>query len=85
MTSKQFHIAQLIAICVKKDLTPKKIGFSDYIYRLCATYWVYERRTARKYVDILIQAFTFDKWKGLVKANTFLKEEEREAWIQKHS
>lgn len=79
---KEFCINQLVAVCVKKNCTPKKTGFCDLILRLCATYYGYERRTAKKYVDILIQSFNFDRWKTLVQQNTFLKEEEKNEWTK---
>lgn len=86
MTSdKEFHVRQLVAACVRKECTPLKIGFADLVFRLCAAYFQYSRRSARQYVDILIQSFRHDRWKGLVEANIFLDEEEREQWILTHS
>ena len=75
----------MVAVCVKKDLTPKKTGFCDFILRMCATYYSYEKRTAKKYVDILIQSFRFNRWLSLIKNNTYLKKEEQEKWITEHS
>lgn len=84
-SDKEFHVFQLVAACVRKECTPRKVGFADYILRLCAAYFQYERRTARQYVDILIQSFRHDRWKGLVETNVFLKEKERQEWILTHS
>lgn len=81
---KQFKIAQLVAICVKKGMTPKKNGFCDFILNITASYWGFEKRTAKKYVDILIRSFQGDKWQYIVKDNLFLKEEEREEWMNIH-
>lgn len=83
---KQFRVAQLIAVCVKRNITPKNNnGFCDYILRVAATYYACEKRVGRNYVNVLIQAFKFDKWKSLVIHNEFLNEEEKKQWINTHS
>jgi len=85
MTEKQFHISQLVATCIKKGYNPTKIGFSDFVYRLCATYFGYEKRTTKNYIDVLIQSFRFDKWKSLVASNGFLSEDEKQQWMKAYS
>jgi len=84
VTTKTHRINQLIAVCVKKEMTPKHNGFCDYIVRVCATYYAVEKRTAKKYVHVLIESFRFDKWKSLIQNNNFLSEEEKAEWIRKH-
>jgi len=81
MSEKSNRVNQLVAVCVKKDLTPSKTGFADFLIKLCATYFSCDKRTSRAYIDTLIQAFRFDKWKTLVSSNLFLSEEERKEWM----
>jgi len=78
---KEERIRQLVAVCVKKSLTPKKTAFCDFILQVTAAYYGFSKRTAKQYVDILIRAYRFDRWKSLVDNNILLKEEEKNRWI----
>lgn len=78
---KEQRIRQLVAVCVKKSLTPKKTAFCDFILRVTAAYYSFSKRTAKQYVDILIRAYHFDRWKSLVENNIHLEKEEQNKWI----
>lgn len=78
---KEQRIRQLVAVCVKKGLTPKKTMFCNFILQVTASYYGFSKRTAKQYVDILIRAYHFDHWKSLVENNIHLKEEEKTEWI----
>ena len=78
---KEQRIRQLVAVCVKKNLTPKQTAFCDFILRVTASYYGFTKRTAKQYVDILIRAYRFDVWKSLVQNNIHLEEEEKTKWI----
>ena len=82
--TKSGRILQLVAVCVKKELTPSQTGFADFIIRLSASYFQCDKRTSRSYIDTLIQAFRFDKWKSLVQQNLYLSEEEKVGWMTRH-
>ena len=82
MHEKHLRISQLVAVCVKKQKNPSKVGFADFIHQLCAAYYGVDKRTRREYVDTLIQSWRFEKWKTLVQSNTYLSMEEKNEWMK---
>lgn len=82
---KEQRIRQLVAVCVKKSLTPKKTAFCNFILQVTASYYGFSKRTAKQYVDILIRAFRFDRWKSLVENNVHLEKEEKKQWMGKEN
>jgi len=79
---KEQRLRQLVAVCVKKGLNPKKTMFCNYILQVTAVYYQFSKRTAKQYVDILIRAWHFDKWKSMVENNEYLEKEEQNEWIK---
>jgi hypothetical protein len=82
MSDKHLRLSQLVAVCVKKQKTPSKVGFADFIHQLCASYYGVDKRTRREYLDTLIQSWNFEKWRTLVQSNGYLSKEEKEAWTR---
>lgn len=78
---KEQRLKQLVAVCVKKGLNPKKTMFCNFILQVTAVYYQFSKRTAKQYVDILIRAYHFDKWNSLVTNNPYLEKEEQNKWI----
>ena len=80
---KEDRVQQLIAICVKNDKTPKKVGFADFIYGVSAVRFLLSHKTVKEYIQVLVDAWRQDKWKHLVKSNDYLSREEKETWLTK--
>jgi hypothetical protein len=74
----------LIAICVKADKTPQKVGFADFVINRCSAKFSYDKYRAKSFIDTLINAWRDDKWRNYVKNNPYLTEEEKTEWIKKH-
>jgi hypothetical protein len=83
-SQKEQRVHQIVALCVKKGKHPYKTAFCDFVIRACAALYNYDKRTAKTYVNILIGAWYFDKWRTLVQNNLRLTEEERQQWINSH-
>jgi hypothetical protein len=84
LSEKDQRLNQLIALCVRNNLTPNKTPFCDFIIRACASIYGYEKRTAKSYVDILISAYRFNRWQNYVQFNPHLTDGEKQAWINLH-
>jgi hypothetical protein len=84
MVSSSEHTSKIVAVCVKRNITPNKTGFADFLFRLSAAYYQNDRRTTKKYIDTLIQAYHFDRWRTLVEQTCFLTQEEKNLWIREH-
>jgi hypothetical protein len=77
-------IDYLIAICIKADKTPQKVGFADFVIKRCSGKFGYDKYRAKSFIDTLINAWRDDRWKSYVKNNPYLTEQEKTEWMKKH-
>jgi len=78
------RLRQIVAECIKRDLTPNKIGFADFINRKVAEFGL-RPQTAREYCVTLGRAWDYNKWISYVRHNDYLSREEQERWIKQIS
>lgn len=74
----------LIGVCVKNGVTPQKVTFANFIRKVCASKFSMDKYKAKSYIDTLISAWQFDKWKGYVEESPYLTLEEKERWLKTH-
>ena len=77
------RLRQVVAECVKRGLTPQKVGFADFVLRKSSDFGL-TPTTTRGYVATLIEAWNHNRWKSYIQHNDYLTEEEKEKWIQEH-
>ena len=77
-------IDYLIAVCVKNNITPTRTGFADFILRACAGKFGMDKAKGKSFIDALISAWKFDRWKNHIKDNPYLTPEEKEGWFKRH-
>jgi len=82
---REERIHQLIALCVKNNLTPLKNAFAGFLQNVCISRFGIEKRTARNYIDSLIAGWRLDRWKQMLQENPYLTMEEKTTWITQHS
>lgn len=82
-TSRDDRISQLVALCVKNDLTPRKNAFAGKIRDWSSMRFGCSERTAKDYATTINNAWTGDRWKNFVAESEYLTEEEKQAWIAK--
>jgi hypothetical protein len=78
-------INYLIAICVKNNITPKDVRFAGLIRKVCASKFGYDKYKAKSFMEVLISAWRFNKWKNYVENSHYLTEEEKRKWVQEHA
>jgi hypothetical protein len=80
----QDRVDQLIALCIRNNLTPANSAFVEYIRKACATRFGLEKNKAKPFVEILVSAWRGDKWKYHVHQSSYLTKEEIDQWIKTH-
>jgi len=78
-------LSVLVALCVKNNKTPDKVGFADFVVKACASMYGMDRKATKHPISVLISAWYFDRWKSWIKQNPSLKKEEIGQWIEQHS
>lgn len=78
------RIDQVIALCVKNNMTPDKNPFAGFVIKICSIRFGLDESTARSYIRTIISAWRGDRWKYNIKQNAYLTKEETEKWIQNH-
>lgn len=73
---------QIVAELIRRDITPNSNNFADVVRSLCAGFGL-RTATTRDYVQTLINAFKYLKWKPFVENNDYLTPEEKQAWLKK--
>jgi hypothetical protein len=74
----------LVAICIKNNVTPDNVRFAGLIRKACASKFGYDKYKAKSFIDALISAWSFNKWKNYVEDSPYLTTEEKEWWLQQH-
>lgn len=82
--TRQDYISYLVAISVKNNITPAKVGFADYIIKACAAKFSMDKYKAKSYINTLISTWRFNKWKRHVEESPYLTEAEKERWFREH-
>lgn len=77
------RLRQLVAYCVKLNLTPSKTGFADFIIHKSSTFGV-SVGTSKGYITTLVEAWHHNQWKSYIENNNYLTKEEQTKWIQTH-
>jgi hypothetical protein len=77
-------ITYLVAICIKNNVTPNDSRFAGLIRKACAAKFGYDKYKATSFIDALISAWRFNKWKDYVEDSPYLTKEEKERWLKQH-
>ena len=75
------RLRQIIAECVKRKLTPKKIGFANHIQSIVADFGL-TPETVKGYIWNIMQSWNRNYWASYIKNNDYLTEEEIKEWIK---
>jgi len=75
------RLRQLVAICIKKGLTPSSVGFADLVLNYSCSEFGVSMSTAKDYLKTLVGAWRYNKWKSYVKHNHYLTKEEQKRWL----
>lgn len=78
------RIQQIIALCIKNDITPSQSTCSGFVRKICSARFALGKDTARSYTETVFSAWKADHWKFLVTGNPYLTEEEIEKWPKTH-
>lgn len=84
ISSRLDRLRQIVAECIKRDLTPKRTGFADFVIRKASELGL-RPQTAREYIITLGKAYYHNKWRSYVRYNDYLSKEEQDRWIEQTS
>jgi hypothetical protein len=82
--SREDVINYLVAVCVKNGVTPFDVRFAGFIQKACAAKFGYDRQKAKSFIDALISAWRFDRWRSFVEESPYLTSGEKMVWMEKH-
>jgi hypothetical protein len=83
-TERRDRIAQIVALCVKNNITPNNAAFADFVIRVSEARFGVRRETSKSYIAAILSAWRYDKWKTILQENVYLQEAEKQKWIQTH-
>jgi len=77
------RLRQIVAELVRRNATPDKVGFADLVQTLVASFGL-STSVATDYIETLVRAWRYLKWKPFIQYNDYLTEEEKKVWFEKY-
>jgi len=74
------RLKQIIAYAVKNNIKGTDTKFASCVIQVCASFGIH-KKTGREYLETLITAYKFNKWKSYLIHNKYIEKEDVENWI----